>query len=242
MSETSPKTFALPPGMLTFRALLAEKMLIHEACDLQDELGDTRRRFNEPPLDEWQAHEEAVVRLMTTLPAADLDDAMAMLAVAFERLDGVIQPGEWSDLDTEDCRHAHRLAGAALRYMLDAFPSHSRLLDASVARLGGWFGSAKAAEPDPLVEIGERNRRLGEEFDGMSAEEADANPERFDRLEKELTATTDAIFDTEPKSLAGAVAKLRRVVFELENGFGPRRDKGHERALRSLLTFLEART
>ena len=162
MSETATKEFAFPAGMFTFRALLDEKMKIHEAYDLRDELGDLQRRFDEPLLDELQAHEDAVVRLMSTRPAADLDDAMAMLAVAFERLDVAVQPGE-SGLDKEDCRHAQRLVGAALRHMLGMAPDHSRLLDASVARLGGWFGSAKAAEPDPLVEL---ERRYGELLDG----------------------------------------------------------------------------
>lgn len=92
-------------------------------------------------------------------------------------------------------------------------------------------------EPDPLVELVERDRRLAEEFE--SFDEA-ADPERYRQLEDELNATTDAIFAATPRSLAGAMAQLKRVRYELDANW-QRQDGTHEKVMCNVLAFLGAR-
>ena len=93
-------------------------------------------------------------------------------------------------------------------------------------------------QPDPLVELGERNRRLSEEFETI---DEGAEPERNRLIEQELIATTRALFFTPARTLAGGAAQLRRVLHEIEGDFGERADGGHAQALRSALAVIEAR-
>jgi len=96
----------------------------------------------------------------------------------------------------------------------------------------------KEPPPDPLVKLGERNRRLAEEFEACDEK---TEPERNRLVEQELVETTRALFFTPARTSAGAMAQVRRVLHEIDGGFGERADDGHARALRSVLAVLEGR-
>ncbi len=214
---------------------LTTDAIVAELAATIDAYNDAQARRDEAQEKVEYERKEGLAELLNRLPCDRPEHYAFRASWAMDRV-GEIADRSLSRVEARDIAAIERVIEGSLQALIAVAPPPKGTPWRTVVEF--FVGCLPEPEPDPLVDLEARTRRLGKEYEVLSET---AEPERCRQAEDELFAVVDALYAAEAKTLAGAAAQLRRLLFEMEGRFGMRSDGGCEKVLRGAIALMDGR-